>query len=56
VVNTASRIEGLTRKLDAQILISQATYQALDGRIPAEFLGAQQVKGKDELVPIYKVL
>ena len=56
VVNTASRIEGLTRKLEAEVLISEETYHDLDGRIPAEFLGPQQVKGKDELVPIYKVL
>jgi adenylate cyclase len=56
VVNTASRIEGLTRKLEAEILISKETYQDLDGRIPAEFMGPQQVKGKDEMVPIYKVL
>ncbi|MEE8350207.1 MAG: adenylate/guanylate cyclase domain-containing protein [Acidobacteriota bacterium] len=56
VVNTASRIEGLTRKLDAQILISETTYLDLAGRIPAEFMGPQSVKGKDELVPIYKIL
>ena len=55
VVNTASRIEGLTRKLEAEILISEETYHDLEGRIPAEFMGPQQVKGKDEHVPIYKV-
>ncbi len=55
VVNTAARIESLTRKLDANILISGDAFSALEGRIAGEHKGEQSLKGKDRPVSIYKI-
>jgi adenylate cyclase len=55
VVNTAARIESLTRKLDANILVSGDAYSALEGRITGEHKGNQALKGKDQIVAIYKL-
>jgi adenylate cyclase len=55
VVNTAARIESLTRKLDANILISGDAFSALNGRISGEYKGEQSLKGKDLPVAIYKI-
>lgn len=53
VVNTASRLEGLTKKLGANIIISENLLEELDD--PTEFhlrfLGYTQIKGRQE--PIY---
>jgi adenylate cyclase len=55
VVNTAARIESLTRKLDANILISGDAFSAVEGKIAGEHKGEQSLKGKDVLVSIYKI-
>jgi adenylate cyclase len=61
VVNTASRIEGLNKKYASEdpaggILISGETYSALQGKIPACYVGDESLKGKQKSVPIYQVL
>ena len=56
VVNTAARIEGLTRSHAADIVITGAVQTALNDRIPSVLLGDDfKVKGKDERLRIYKV-
>ena len=55
VVNTAARIESLTRKYDADILISAETFAAVGNDIEAEFLGSSEVKGKAKPIKIYRV-
>lgn len=56
VVNTAARIEGHTRKVpDADILISHDTYAWLADRIPAEYVGEADLKGKESRVGVYRV-
>jgi adenylate cyclase len=55
VVNTASRIEGLTRKLDGTILASSQVYAAIRHCIPAEFVAEVPVKGKSALIRVYRV-
>ena len=55
VVNTASRIEGLTRKLEADALISEETYQLLEGRVEAEYVGRETLKGKAQPLPLYRL-
>ena len=55
VVNTASRIEGLTRKLDGAILISSQVFEAIRHSIPAEFVAEVPVKGKSVLIRVYRV-
>lgn len=52
-VNTASRIEGQAKGGD--VLISEAVYKQLKGRINTEFYANMTLKGKAEPVPVYKV-
>lgn len=56
-VNLASRLEGLTKRYKANILISAYTLAALaePERYSCRFLGKVQVKGKQAAVPIYEV-
>jgi class 3 adenylate cyclase len=54
-VNTASRIENLTKSLDKSILLSKELYSNLDkaAKDSTELLGDYEVKGKSEKVTIY---
>lgn len=56
VVNTAARIESLTRSLDTDILISRETFEAVGDGIRATHRGSEQVKGKARPVEVYEVL
>ncbi len=57
-VNLTSRLEGLTRKFGASIIISETTYDKLHQRELYVFrnLGLVRVKGKGNNVRIYEVL
>jgi len=55
-VNLASRMEGLTKQYDAQILISKSTYDKLSGSYKIRPIDLVEVKGKHEAVEIYEVL
>lgn len=58
-VNTASRIEGITKELDAALLISSATHDALSagrrGSLRLERVDGVRLKGKDRPLTLYKV-
>jgi class 3 adenylate cyclase len=55
VVNTASRIEGLTKEMARPILVTSAVFDALspEERASLEDLGEAHVKGKNEAVRVY---
>lgn len=53
-VNTASRIE--SKSSAGEVLISEAVYRELEGRIVAEFKEDMLLKGKEKPVSVYKVL
>ena len=55
VVNTASRIEGLTKVLKAEILISAAVQEAIGNSVEVVFAGEQKVKGIECPISIYRV-
>jgi len=55
-VNLASRLEGLTRYYDVQILISKETYSMLQGTYNIRPLDIVEVKGKSKPVEIFEVL
>jgi adenylate cyclase len=55
VVNTASRIEGKTKEVGADILIGQPVFEWIAGRIPAEPRGEIHVKGRVAANPVYAV-
>ena len=53
MVNIAARLEGVTGKPD--VIIDEATYQAVKDKIEVEFLGAVTLKGEPYPVPCYRV-
>jgi len=55
-VNLASRIEGLTRLYDAEILISEATYLQIDDSFNIRHIDTVEVKGKSKATKLYQVL
>ena len=55
-VNSASRIEGLTKNYGCDIIISQTTYNLLTGSYNTKQLAPVKVKGKEDELIIYKLL
>ena len=55
-VDLAPRLETLTKEYEVPIVISEATHQHLDGRIPTRELGDAVVKGMAQPVKIFAVL
>ncbi len=55
-VNTASRMEGLTKHYGANIILSEAALDAMkdSSRFSFRFLGRVRVKGKDKAMGIYE--
>jgi adenylate cyclase len=54
-VNLASRLQGLTKELGTEIIISQATRSRLEDDVPLKRLTAAKVKGKSEPVEIFAI-
>ncbi|MEQ8351740.1 MAG: adenylate/guanylate cyclase domain-containing protein [Leptospiraceae bacterium] len=57
-VNLASRLEGLTKKMGAHIILSEVTLRQTleDMEVNYRFMGKVRVKGKTKSVPVYEVL
>ncbi|MBU45108.1 MAG: hypothetical protein CMN76_17995 [Spirochaetaceae bacterium] len=57
-VNLASRLEGLTKKMGAHIILSEVTLRQTleDMTVNYRFMGKVRVKGKTRSVPVYEVL
>jgi adenylate cyclase len=54
--NLASRCEGLTKDYQAEILISQTTYELVKDQVKVDPLGEAPVKGRRETTAIYRVI
>jgi adenylate cyclase len=54
-VNVASRVEGLTKGVGADILVSESTWRRCGGRFQVERVGEEQVKGRREAVVLYSL-
>ncbi len=52
-VNLGARLEGLTRKYDCNIIISEFTYQHIQKSFKTRSLGEVTVKGKNQPIAIY---
>lgn len=52
-VNLASRLEGVTKQYDCEIIISESTKKALNDRIPSQVVDMIKVKGKEQAIKIY---
>ena len=55
-VNLASRIQGLTKEVGTDILISATTVRRIDGSVALEALPALRVKGKSVEVEVFRVV
>ncbi|GAB4409869.1 MAG: hypothetical protein OHK0039_13800 [Bacteroidia bacterium] len=57
-VNTAARVEGLTKVFGAKVLLSETAYQQIadPGRFRIRYLGPIQVKGRATPLGIYECL
>ncbi|WP_395839228.1 adenylate/guanylate cyclase domain-containing protein [Archangium violaceum] len=54
-VNLASRVEGLTKVLGVDILVSESTWKAGGGRFQGERISEERVKGRREAVVVYSL-
>lgn len=54
-VNTAARLKQAAKENLCALLISEATFQALNNEFPAESLGPLKLPGKDHAVVAYKI-
>jgi adenylate cyclase len=54
-VNLASRIEGMTKELHTDILISEDLYRKVEGQVDAEPLQRIHVKGREQKVMVYRL-
>ena len=55
-VNLAARVEGLTRKFDSHIIITEFTFAKVKDSVEAKELEAVTVKGKERPVTMFNVL
>jgi adenylate cyclase len=54
-VNLASRVEGLTKALGVDVLVSESTWRAGEGRFQGERVSEEHVKGRREAVVVYSL-
>ena len=52
-VNTASRLEGITKDVGYGCVIGERTFEVVKDRIGVDVLGATKLKGKASPVPIF---
>ncbi|MEW6213646.1 MAG: adenylate/guanylate cyclase domain-containing protein [Nitrospirota bacterium] len=52
-VNLASRLEGLTKEFNSNLIISEYTYERIKDKITCKSLGNIKVKGREKPVEIY---
>ena len=55
-MNVASRIEGLTKRLRTDILISEETYERVKGVVEVEQQGPEVLRGVAREVTTYRVV
>lgn len=54
-VNVASRIEGLTKSYDVDVLVSETTWHLLGGALDGEKLATESIRGRKEPVVLYTI-
>jgi adenylate cyclase len=55
VVNVAARVEGLTRSIGADVLVTRATAEAAGDVFTFSTLGTRPIRGRAEGVEVYSV-
>ncbi len=57
VINVASRIEGINKQLGTQTLVSEATFEALGGRLPTRRIEEMaELRGRQTRMVLYELL
>ena len=54
-VNIASRVEGLTKSLGVELLVTETTRSACKGKFPTRQLGAEEIRGRRQPVHVFAV-
>ncbi|MBI4579207.1 MAG: adenylate/guanylate cyclase domain-containing protein [Planctomycetes bacterium] len=54
-VNVASRVEGLSKNVGADVVVTESTWRHCGSSFAGERVGAEPVKGRDEPVVVYRV-
>jgi len=55
-VNLTSRLEGLTKNYDSNIIISESTYRIIKNKFNCKKLGKVKVRGKKKSITIYELM
>ena len=58
-VNIAARLESYDKSIEGgicRILISDTTQKCTDGLFPSQFIGAVQLKGREQSTDVYQIL
>lgn len=55
-VNLASRLEGMTKELDCDVVVSEDLYQQVKDHVVVEPLKKIKVKGRDQEVMVYRLI
>ncbi len=55
-VNVAARLQELAKELEADTLVSEATYRQVEGRFQMEKLTPVVLRGRQEATPIYRLV
>jgi adenylate cyclase len=55
-VNVASRLENLTRRLDADVLVTEAVVAQAGGMLDLQSMGGQRLRGRDESVQVFRLV
>lgn len=55
-VNLAARLEGINKDYGTRVIVSEATYMKIRGRLLTREIDVVKVKGKKQLVRIYEVM
>ncbi|MFQ5346100.1 MAG: adenylate/guanylate cyclase domain-containing protein, partial [Mariprofundus sp.] len=55
-VNTASRIEGLNKKWNTHILVSQDVATAVEGKVPLRAMPETRVRGLSSVIQVFAII
>ena len=56
VINVASRIEGINKELGTRILVSEATFEGLHGRLHTRRIDALELRGRQQKLVLYELI
>jgi adenylate cyclase len=55
-INVASRIEGINKELGTRILLSEATFEGLRGRLHTRRIDAVELRGRQQKLVLYELV